>query len=55
MARSTLKAPAVLRAITAAAALVVLTAGPASARSAAFTGAAAPAAPARMPGRRPGH
>jgi hypothetical protein len=46
MARSTLKAPAVLRAITAAVALVILTAGPASARSAAVTGAAATAAPA---------
>jgi Protein of unknown function (DUF4232) len=41
MARSTLKAPAVLRAITAAVAVVLLTAGPASARSATI---AAPAA-----------
>src|SRR5260370_11921802 len=46
MARSALKAPAVLRVITAAVAVVVLTAVPASARSAAFTGAAAPASPA---------
>ncbi|MGH3290138.1 MAG: DUF4232 domain-containing protein, partial [Streptosporangiaceae bacterium] len=46
MARSALKAPAVLRAITVAVAVVVLTAGPASARSAVFTVAAAPASPA---------
>ncbi|HJZ27774.1 MAG TPA: hypothetical protein VJ370_15970, partial [Streptosporangiaceae bacterium] len=45
MARSALKAPAVLRAITAAVAVVVLTAGPASARSAVSTDAAAPASP----------
>ena len=45
MARSALKAPAVLRAVTAAVAVVVLTAGPALARSAApgFTEAASPA------------
>ncbi len=46
MARSPLKAPAVLGAITAAVALVVLTAGPAWARSTTVTGTAAPAAPA---------
>ena len=46
MARRTLKAPAVLRAITAAVAVVVLTAGPASARSAVSTDAAVPASPA---------
>jgi len=46
MARSTLKVPAVLRAITAAAAVVVLTASPAWARSTTATGAAVPAAPA---------
>ena len=46
MARRTLKAPAVLWAITAAVAVVVLTAGPASARSAVFTDAAVPASPA---------
>src|SRR5260370_2460877 len=46
MARSGLKPRAVLRAITAAVAVVVLTAGPASGWSAAFAGAAAPSAPA---------
>ncbi len=44
MARSTRKSPGVLRAITAAIAVVILTAGPASARSAALTSAAVPAA-----------
>src|SRR5580700_3752882 len=52
MARSALKAPAVVRAITAAVAVVVLTAGPASARSAVFTSAApaslAPCQPADL-------
>jgi hypothetical protein len=47
MARSVLQAPAVLWAITAAAAVVVLTAAPASARAAVVTGTAAPASPAR--------
>jgi Protein of unknown function (DUF4232) len=46
MARSTRKSPGVLWAITAAIAVVVLTAGPASAQSTAVTSAAAPAAPA---------
>jgi hypothetical protein len=47
MARSTLKAPSVLRAITAAAAVVVLTAGPASARpDLASAGTRASSAPA---------
>ncbi len=49
MARSTLKAPAILRAITAAVAVVVLTAGPAFARPAASAGVAAAAAAAPAP------
>ena len=54
MAPSILKAPAVLRAITAAVAVVVLTAGPASARPAALadvTAAPAPASPGPVPAR----
>ena len=46
MARSTLRAPAILRAITAAAAVVVLTAGPASARPDPVAGPRARPAPA---------
>jgi hypothetical protein len=42
MARSALKAPAALRAITVAVAVVLLAAGPAAARSATFTSAASP-------------
>jgi hypothetical protein len=45
MARRMLRAPVLLRAITVAAALVVLAPGPASARSATFPDAASPAAP----------
>ena len=45
MARSTLRAPALLRAITAAVAVVVLTAGPAAARPRDVTDAAATPAP----------
>src|SRR5215471_5160240 len=49
MARSTLRAPAVLRAIAAAAAVVVLTAGPASARPDPVAGSRARPAPAPAP------